>query len=101
MNEQVLKKITAFVSHLSSNENEVVNPIDRILLYNVAIAVWNNQESISDAKTAVETEIIVSGKFTGNAETRIVEDCKKKFDIVYDFVSRMQHPALEKINLQH
>ncbi len=101
MNEQVQEKITAFVSHLSSNENGVVKPTDRILLYNIAIAVWNNQESISDAKSAVETALIASGKFTGNAETRIVEDCKKKLDIVYDFVSRMQHSALEKINLQH
>ena len=101
MDEQVLEKITAFVSHLSSNENRSTTPTDHILLYNVAIAVGNNQECISDAKSAVETEIINSGKFTGNAETRIVEDCKKKLDIVYDFVSRMQHPALEKINLQH
>ena len=100
MNEQVQEKIQEFVGSLPAYAKAVIHTNDCSRLYNVAIAVWNTGESISDAKAAVQDAIMVDSRLSGTQKKAIINDCNRVLDTIPDFLSHAKDGWLDKFSVE-
>lgn len=100
MNEQVQEKIQEFVGSLPNYVNEVGHSNDCLRLYNVAIAVWNTGESITNAKTAVRNAIMADKRLSNTQKETIMGDCNRVLDTIPDFLSHSKNGWLDKFGVE-
>lgn len=100
MNEQVQTKIQDFVDSLPAYVNAVAHSNDCTRLYNVAIAVWNTGESISDAKAAVQDAIMADNRLSGTQKKTIIDDCNRVLDTIPDFLNHAKGGWLDKFSVE-
>lgn len=100
MNKQVQAKIQEFVGSLPDYVNGVGHSNDCLRLYNVAVAVWNTGESITDAKAAVQNAIMADNRLSDTQKKTIMDDCNRVLDIIPDFLNHAKDGRLDKFSVE-